>query len=225
MENSTISKQDQIDAIWSNTKLNGKTAIYQGSLKNLTPKSDEEILELFNQLPEEEEVAIVSVDDLVASATDITAHLNTNGEQYLCIALPLVETNGLTFKFKFEESTVVVAGDLDIYRAHKMNPIQIGDILLFNYDGSDTFKNLDTKGLFKVANNNRDFPFRGTISKSQNQCFAEAMMVKTLKAEKRQTAIMETADKHDTTTRKVRQVMANNLTADIVASMKSLLAE
>ena len=224
MNNSTqISKQDQIDAIWSNAK--SSTPVYSGTLKNLNTLSDEDVLALYAQLPEEEEVAEVSVDDILASASNISAHLNTKGEQYLCIALPLTETNGLTFKFKFEESTVVVAGDLDIYRAHKLNPIAIGDMVLFNYDGGDTFKNLDTKGLFKVANNNRDYPFRGTISKSQNQCFAEAMMVKTLKAEKRQTAIMETADKHDTTTRKVRQVMANNLTADILASMKTLLSE
>ena len=222
MNTNSISKNDQIDAIWANTKLNGKTAIYQGSLKNLTPKSDEEILELFNQLPEEEEVAEVSIDDLVAS-TDITAFLNTKGEQYLCIGLPLVETNGLSFKFKYQDATVVVASDMDLYKLHKTNPIAIGTVMQFNYEGSDTFKKLDSKGLFLVANNSVDNPFRGTLNKSNNECFASILALKAVVAMERQIAVMETAEEHGVTARKVRQIMSANLSADISASMKAKL--
>lgn len=221
MNTNSISRNSQVDAIWGNAKTS--TPVYMGTLKDLKSLSDDEITALFAQLPEEV-VAEVSAD-VVASATNITAQVTAKGETYYTIGLPLVETNGLSFKFQHGDSLVVVSNDMDLYKLNKSNPIVIGTEMLFNYDGNDTFKKLDAKGAFLVANNDKDNPYRGTINKSINACFIDALAQKAIDQMERKIALMETADELGVSVRQVRQVLSANLSADIATKMKEKLGK
>lgn len=226
MNNSTqISKIDQIDAIWSEAKSNKENPVYQGTLKDLKLFSEEDILALFNQLPEEEGGAIVYPDVVIEQDSSIKSQVTAKGEHYFTIGLPLVETNGLAFKFTFGESVVVVSNDIDLYKLHKSNPIAIGEVMQFNYEGADTFKKLDAKGTILVANNSKESPYKGTLSKSCNEIFVSVMEAKTVAQFERKVALLETADEMGVSVRQVRQVLSANLATDISALMKAKLGK
>lgn len=222
MENSTISRNSQIDAIWADAKSSNEP-VYTGTLKDLKIFSDEDIFALFQQLPEEEEPAEIPV--AVLTDSNITAQVTAKGDSYFTIGLPLVETNGLSFKFQHGDAVVVVSNDIDLYKLHKSNPISIGTIMQFSYEGPETFKKLDTKGSILVSNNDRENPYRGTLSKTCNECFVAVMEAKTIAQFERKVALLETADEMGVSVRQVRQVLSTNLSADISAMMKAKLGK
>ena len=222
MENSTISRNAQIDAIWSEAKSNKVNPVYTDTLKELRLYSDEDILALYSQLPEEE---IAEVPVAILTDSNITAQVTAKGEQYFTIGLPLVETNGLSFKFQHGDALVVVSNDMDMYKLHKATPIAIGTVMQFNYDGNETFKKLDTKGTVLVANNDRENPYRGTLSKSSNAVFQAVLEQKAVADMERKVALLETADELGVSVRQVRQVLSANLATDISAMMKAKLGK
>jgi hypothetical protein len=218
MNNSSATKE-LVKNIWSNRQLIN----YTETKKTLEALSDEELNALNASIPVVEQTE-VSLEDVVA-VTNVTNHITSKGEPYFCIALKLVETNGLSFKFQHNDSVVVVANDMDLYKLHKSNPIAIGTEMLFNYEGTETFKKLDVKGTILVANNSQDNPYRGTISKSNNACFIDALAQKAIDQMERKIALMETADELGVTVRKVRQVLNTNLSSDIAEKMKAKLGK
>jgi hypothetical protein len=222
MENSTISRNSQIDAIWADAK-SANAPVYTGTLKDLKLCSDEDIASMYSQLPIQEEIADVPVAILTDS--NITAQVTAKGDSYFTIGLPLVETNGLSFKFQHGDAVVVVSNDIDLYKLHKSNPISIGTIMQFSYDGAETFKKLDAKGSVLVSNNDRENPYRGTLSKSCNEVFVSAMEAKSIAQFERKVALLETADEMGVSVRQVRQVLSTNLSADISAMMKAKLGK
>ena len=217
MNTNSISKNDQIDAIWANSK--SINPVYSGTLKNLNTLSDEEVLAWFNQLPEEEEVAEVSVIDLVASGSDITAHLSKKGEQYLTIGLELIEVGhrGISLKFKHGECIVNVVNDLDCYIVNKTQPFEVGTIMQFGYDGADTFKAPYTDKSLLYANNSIEHPHRGLLNKTVNAVFVPLMMDR--EVQKMDTAVsnLDIAVKNRTTVRVVQQVIKGDLNNKILA--------
>lgn len=202
--------------IWANRSENG----FEGKSADLKSLTDIELEDLYNKFPIVEEPSVVSTTT-VEETTNVVSRFNSKGEPYFTIGLPLVETNGLSFRFQHNDKIVIVSNDVDMYKIHKENPIAIGTIMHFNYDGTDTFKQLTADLL--VANNNEEHRYRGTISKSCNEIFAVRLLDKEEKRMKKTIAIMETAEELDTTTRKIRQVMSNNLNSDIAERMKAKL--
>ncbi len=142
MNNSTqISRNAQIDAIWADAKTSNP--VYTGTLKDLKGLSDEEILAFYEQLPEE---VVAEVSEVILTDSNITAQVTAKGEQYYTIGLPLVVVkDNVSFHFQHGDAVVVVSQDLDLYRAHKANPIELGTVLQFSYDGANSFKKLDAK--------------------------------------------------------------------------------
>lgn len=223
MNNSTqISRNAQIDAIWANSKRKDITPVYSETLKELKEMSDEDILSLYSQLPEE---VVAEVPVAVLTDSNITAQVTVKGEPYYTIGLPLVETNGLSFKFQHGDAIVVISNDIDLYKLHKANPISVGTIMEFNYSGAETFKKLDAKGQFLVANNDKDNPYRGTLSKSNNAIFSSIIEQKAIAVMERKIALLETADELGVSVRQVRQVLSANLATDISAMMKAKLGK
>jgi hypothetical protein len=218
MNTNSISKNDQIDAIWANTKKDSKTAIYQGSLKNLNTLSDEEVLAMFLQLPEEVVVPEVSIED-VASATDITAHLDSKGNQYLTIGLELIEVGHLatSLKFKHGECTVLVTGDLDCYIVNKTTPFEVGTIMQFGYDGFDTFKAPYTDKSLLFANNSIDHPNRGMLNKTVNAIFLPLLMEREVAKMDTKVNNLEIASKNKVSVKVVQQVIKGDLNNKILA--------
>lgn len=219
MNNSSATKE-LVKNVWSNRD----SINYKETKKTLEALSHEELEALNASIPVVEQTTEVTLEEVVA-VTNVTNHITAKGEPYFCIALKLVETNGLSFKFQHNDSMVVVANDMDLYKLHKSNPIAIGTEMLFNYEGAETFKKLDVKGTMLVANNSQDNPYRGTISKSNNACFVDSLAQKAIEQMERKIALMETADELGTTVRKVRQVLNTNLSTDIAERMKAKLAK
>lgn len=221
MENTSIPRNSQIDAIWADAKMSS-TPVYSGTLKDLKLFSDEDIASMYSQLPVQE---IADVPVAVLTDSNISAQVTAKGEQYFTIGLPLVETNGLSFKFQHGDSLVVVSNDMDMYKLHKANPISIGTIMQFNYNGAETFKKLDVKGTILVANNDRENPYRGTLSKSSNAVFQAVLEQKAVADMERKVALLETADELGVSVRQVRQVLSANLATDIASVMKAKLGK
>lgn len=211
----SLSKSNAVKHIWANKSENG----FNGKLADLKMLSEEELEPFYNAFPivESEEQTVST--DTVEQVSGITARITSKGEQYFTIGLPLVETNGLSFRFAFGDKTVLVANDVDLYKIHKETPIAVGTVIEFNYDGADTFKQLTADLL--VANNNAENRYRGTISKSANEIFALRLIQKEEKRMQKTIAVMETAEELGITTRKVRTVMSANLNTDIIAKMKA----
>lgn len=211
----SLSKSNAVKHIWANKSENG----FNGKLADLKMLSEEELEPFYNAFPivESEEQTVST--DTVEQVSGITARITSKGEQYFTIGLPLVETNGLSFRFAFGDKIVLVANDVDLYKIHKETPIAIGTVIEFNYDGADTFKQLTADLL--VANNNAENRYRGTISKSANEIFALRLIQKEEKRMQKTIAVMETAEELGITTRKVRTVMSANLNTDIIAKMKA----
>ena len=226
MTNSSATIEQMVSAVWSNrlTEING-VRIYTGKKMDLELSTEEELTAMFNLIPVADETpSEVSVETLT-NATNISSHTTAKGLPYLCIALTLVETNGISFKFQHGDSIVLVTEDMDLYKLHKSTPLEVGSELLFNYEGNETFKKLDVKGTILVANNSLDNPYRGKISKSANVCFIESLAKRAIEQMERKVALIETADELGVTVRKVRQVLNTNLSTDIASLMKAKLAK
>lgn len=213
----TLSKSQVVKHIWANRSVNQ----YTGKMNELNSHTDEELEAFYNACPITEEQEQTVSTDTVEQVSGITARITSKGEQYFTIGLPLVETNGLSFRFAFGDKVVLVANDVDLYKIHKETPIAIGTVIEFNYDGADTFKSLTADLL--VANNNADNRYRGTISKSANDIFALRLIQKEEKRMQKTIAVMETAEELGITTRKVRTVMSANLNTNIADLMKAKL--
>jgi hypothetical protein len=211
----SLSKSNAVKHIWANKSENG----FNGKLADLKMLSEEELEPFYNAFPIVESDEQTVSTDTVEQVSGITARITSKGEQYFTIGLPLVETNGLSFRFAFGDKIVLVANDVDLYKIHKETPIAIGTVIEFNYDGADTFKQLTADLL--VANNNAENRYRGTISKSANEIFALRLIQKEEKRMQKTIAVMETAEELGITTRKVRTVMSANLNTDIIAKMKA----
>ena len=212
----TLTKTQVRNHIWANRSENG----FEGKSTDIKSLTDVELEDLYNKFPIVDTPQVVSTTT-VEETTNVVSRFNSKGEPYFTIGLPLVETNGLSFRFQYNDKIVVVSGDVDLYKVHKDSPIEIGTIMHFNYDGTDTFKQLTADLL--VANNNAEFKYRGTISKSSTDIFAVRLLDKEEKKMKKAVAVMETAEELETSTYKVRQVMSNNLNADIAERMKAKL--
>lgn len=213
----TLSKSQVVKHIWANRSVNQ----YTGKMNELNSHTNEELEAFYNACPITEEQEQTVSTDTVEQVSGITARITSKGEQYFTIGLPLVETNGLSFRFAFGDKVVLVANDVDLYKIHKETPIAIGTVIEFNYDGADTFKSLTADLL--VANNNADNRYRGTISKSANDIFALRLIQKEEKRMQKTIAVMETAEELGITTRKVRTVMSANLNTNIADLMKAKL--
>lgn len=213
----TLSKSQVVKHIWANRSVNQ----YTGKMNELNSHTDEELEAFYNACPITEEQEQTVSTETVEQVSGITARITSKGEQYFTIGLPLVETNGLSFRFAFGDKVVLVANDVDLYKIHKETPIAVGTIIEFNYDGADTFKALT--GDLLVANNNADNRYRGTISKSANDIFALRLIQKEEKRMQKTIAVMETAEELGITTRKVRTVMSANLNTNIAELMKAKL--
>ena len=226
MTNSSATIEQMVSAVWSNrlTEING-VRIYTGKKMDLELSTEEELTAMYALIPLADETPSEVSVEMIVNTTNISSHTTAKGLPYFCIALTLVETNGLSFKFQHNDSVVVVANDMDLYKLHKSNPIAIGTEMLFNYEGAETFKKLDIKGTILVANNSQDNPYRGTISKSNNACFIDALAQKAVDQMERKIALMETADELGVTVRKVRQVLNTNLSSDIAEKMKAKLGK
>lgn len=211
----SLSKSNAVKHIWANKSENG----FNGKLADLKMLSEEELEPFYNAFPIVESDEQTVSTDTVEQVSGITARITSKGEQYFTIGLPLVETNGLSFRFAFGDKIVLVANDVDLYKIHKETPIAVGTVIEFNYDGADTFKQLTADLL--VANNNAENRYRGTISKSANDIFALRLIQKEEKRMQKTIAVMETAEELGITTRKVRTVMSANLNTDIIAKMKA----
>lgn len=211
----SLSKSNAVKHIWANKSENG----FNGKRADLKMLSEEELEPFYNAFPIVESDEQTVSTDTVEQVSGITARITSKGEQYFTIGLPLVETNGLSFRFAFGDKIVLVANDVDLYKIHKETPIAIGTVIEFNYDGADTFKQLTADLL--VANNNAENRYRGTISKSANEIFALRLIQKEEKRMQKTIAVMETAEELGITTRKVRTVMSANLNTDIIAKMKA----
>lgn len=213
----TLTKTQVRNHIWANRSENG----FEGKSTDVKSLTDAELEDLYNKFPIVDEPSVVSTTT-VEETTNVVSRINSKGEQYFTIGLPLVETNGLSFRFAFGDKLVLVANDVDLYKVHKETPLAIGTIVHFNYDGTDTFKQL-TADLLVANNSGGENRFRGTISKSANEIFAMRLLEKEENRMKRTIATMEIADELQTTTRKVRQVMSANLDSDIAKRMKEKL--
>jgi hypothetical protein len=212
----TLSKSQVVKHIWANRADNG----FNGKNADLKLMSDEDLQKFYDAMPMVDAPAVVSTDT-VEETTNVIARLTSKGEQYYTIGLELVETNGLSFRFKHNDKIVLVANDVDLYKIHKESPIAIGTVMHFNYEGPETFKTLT--GDLLVANNNADNRFRGTISKSCNDIFAVRLIQKEEKRMQKTIAVMEIAEKYDVSTRKVRQLASQSQSADILADLKAKL--
>ena len=212
----TLTKSQVRNHVWASRADNG----FDGKSTDIKSLTDAELEDLYNKFPIVDTPSVVSTDT-VEDTTNVVSRINSKGEQYFTIGLPLVETNGLSFRFQYNDKIVVVSGDVDLYKVHKDSPIAIGSIIHFNYDGTDTFKQLTADIL--VANNNAEFKYRGTISKSASDIFAVRLLEKEEKKMKKTIATMETAEELDTTTYKVRLVMPANLNSNIADRMKAKL--
>jgi hypothetical protein len=212
----TLTKTQVRNHIWASRAENG----FEGKSTDIKSLTDVELEDLYNKFPIVDEPQVVSTTT-VEDTTNVVSRFNSKGKQYFTIGLPLVETNGLSFRFQYNDKIVVVSGDVDMYKVHKDSPIAIGTIIHFNYDGTDTFKQLTADIL--VANNNAEFKYRGTISKSSTDIFAVRLLEKEEKKMKKTIAVMETAEELETSTYKVRQVMSNNLNSNIAERMKAKL--
>lgn len=212
----TLTKTAVSNHIWANRSENG----YTGKSKDIKSLTDAELEELYNKCPLLETPSIVSTTT-VEETTNVTPRVTSKGEPYFTIGLELVETNGLSFRFAFGDKIVLVANDVDLYKIHKETPIAVGTIIEFNYDGTETFKQLTADLL--VANNNAENRYRGTISKSCNEIFALRLIQKEEKRMQKTIAVMETAEELGITTRKVRTVMSANMNTDIAERMKAKL--
>jgi hypothetical protein len=183
---------------------------------------EDEITALYANCP----VADAEVsDEEVSTIAGITQRTAKDGSRYATIGLPLVETNGLSFKFQHGNALVVVSNDIELYKIHKANPLAVGTVMEFNFEGPETFRKLDTAGKFLVANNNQESPYRGTISKANNTCFEEILVAKQIAQMERKIAVMEIADEEGISVRKVRQVLNANLATNIADKLKAKLAK
>lgn len=213
----SLSKTKVVAHIWANKESNG----FQGKNADLKQVlTTEELEDLYNKCPMVDEPAVVSVTT-VEETTNVVSRFNSKGEQYFTIGLPLVETNGLSFRFQYKDKVVLIANDVDLYKIHKDSPIELGTIMHFNYEDADTFRPLTEDIL--VPNNTAEHRFRGTLSKSCNDVFAIRLLQKEEKRMQKTIAVMETAEELGVTTRKIRQVMSANLNADIAERMKAKL--
>jgi hypothetical protein len=212
----TLSKTAICNHIWALRAENG----YTGKSKDIKSLKDAELEDFYNKAPLLETPSTVSTTT-VEETTNIIPRVTSKGEPYFTIGLELVETNGLSFRFKYNDKIVTVSSDVDLYKVHKETPIAIGTIMHFNYEGTETFKEL-TKDIL-VANNNVENRYRGTLSKSCNEIFAIRLIQKEEKRMQKTIAVMETADELGVSTRQVRKVMSNNLNTDIAERMKAKL--
>lgn len=224
MNNSTqISRNAQIDAIWANSKRKDITPVFTDTLKALKEMSDEDILSLYEQLPEE---VVAEVTDAVLTDSNITAQITAKGEQYYTIGLPLVAVkDGVSFHFQHGDAVVVVSSDLDLYREHKARPIELGTILQFSYEGPISFKKLDAKGTILVANNDVENKYRGMLSKTCNPIFETMLAKKAIAVMEKKIALMEVADEVGMTIRQVRKIDAEDRKASVSALLKAKLGK
>lgn len=220
MNNSTqISRNAQIDAIWADAKTS--TPVYTGTLKDLKGLSDEEIIAFYEQLPEE---VVAEVSEVILTDSNITSHITAKGETYFTIGLPLVEIKDqVSFRFQHGDAVVIVSSDMDLYRVNKATPLSIGDVFHFTYDGPTSFKKLDAKGEFLVANNSIEFPYRGMLSKSANPHFESILAKKAILAMERKITLMEIAEEEGISVRQVRQIAQEDLKLSVSEKLKARL--
>jgi hypothetical protein len=224
IEFTTLSKSQVVKHIWANRDANG----YEGKNADVKNLTDAELEMYYNNAPLADVPQVVSTET-VEDVTNVVARIATNGATYYTIGLELIETNGVTFRFKHNDKIVTVTGDLDLYAIHKKQPIAIGTIVHFNYQGADTFRNLTDKVL--IANNKgakgETLPiperYRGTVCKSSNDIFAPLLIDKEERKMQRTIATNDVALELGISTRQVRQVMNANLATDIAERMKAKL--
>lgn len=213
----TLSKSQVVKHIWANRSVNQ----YTGKMNELNSHTDEELEAFYNACPITEEQEQTVSTDTVEAVSNINTRFSASGEQYFTIGLPLVETNGYSFRFAFGDKLVNVSSDVDLYKVHKDSPIAIGTIIEFNYDGAESFRSLTSNLL--VANPDKNHPYRGSVCKSSNDIFAMRLLQKEEQRMKKKVAELDTADELGISVRKVRTVMSANLNTSIAESMKTKL--
>ena len=226
IEFTTLSKSQVVKHIWANRDANG----YEGKNADVKNLTDAELEMYYNNAPLADVPQVVSTET-VEDVTNIVARIATSGTTYYTIGLELIETNGLTFRFKHNDKIVVVSGDLDLYALHKEHPLAIGTIVHFNYQGADTFKNLTDRVL--IANNKgtkgETLPiperYRGTVCKSSNDIFAPLLIQKEEQKMLKMQAENDAALLFNQTPRQVRNMMKESVKEDVKAFMKARLGQ
>jgi hypothetical protein len=199
-----FSQSELVEQIWTNRD----TKTFSVKKKDLSAMDIDALL----ALAEENNI---NIEQTVADATPelsevgIRALITPTGASVHVIDLPLVEMDGVTAYFQYQDKLVMISSDLDLVKAMKAGSIKIGDSVPFHYHGVNTWKPLSLNGSKIIPNNSGDrakeHSTSGTIAKFACEPIAIELAKKKEAKKAYNLELLEIAEEEGLSVRQVRR--------------------
>lgn len=219
-----LSQSQLVETIWTNR--DAKT--FSVKKKELQAMDVEQLL----AIAEENSIDVSAQEQAVAtpdlSAVGVRAVITDSGATVHIMDLPLIETNGVTSYFQYQDKKVMISSDLVVSDALENGSLKVGDLVPFHYHGANTWKALSLGGSILVPNNSGDrakeHSTSGTIAKSF--CEPLAVILHNQRESKKTATLdaMRVAKEYGLTIRQVRKMDLEDRIDDARAKMKALRA-
>jgi hypothetical protein len=214
-----FSQSELVELIW--TGRNAKT--FSLKKKDLSAMDVEQLLAIAeeNSIELAETAPATATPDL--QAVGVRAVITDSGASVNVMDLKLIETNGFTTYFEFQDKKVMISGDIHLADAIQSGALNVGDSVPFHYHGVDTWKALSNTGKLLIPNNTGDranaHNLSGTICKSACEPIAVMLFEEKQKRASLSLGMMKIAKDTGLKLRQVRQLDR----ADRVETAKDLL--
>jgi len=214
-----FSQSELVELVWTNR--NAKT--FSLKKKELQAMDVEQLL----AIAEEHSIDIDTTEPSVATpdllSVGVRAVITDSGATVNVMDLKLIESNGFTSYFEYQDKKVMISGDLHLADAIQSGALKMGDLVPFHYQGVDTWKLLSNAGKLLVPNNTGDRAkennLSGTIAKFACEPIAVMLFEEKQKRASLSLGMMKIAKDTGLKLRQVRQLDR----ADRVETAKDLL--
>jgi hypothetical protein len=214
-----LSQAQLVETIWANRDVKS----FSVKKRELSAMDVDQLLAIAeeNGIDIAETTTAVATPDL--SAVGVRAIITDSGASVNVMDLKLIETNGFTTYFEFQDKKVMISGDLHLAEAIQSGVLNVGDFVPFHYHGVDTWKALSNTGKLLIPNNTgdraRENNLSGTICKSACEPIAVMLIEEKAKRSALSLGMMKIAKDTGLKLRQVRQLDR----ADRVETAKDLL--
>jgi hypothetical protein len=220
-----FSQSELVEQIWTkrDAKLFTKDKV---SKKDMLAMDVETLLALADKYSIDiaQQEAYVATPDL--NSVGVRAVITDSGVTVHVMDLTLIETNGVTTYFQYQDKKVMISSDLELVKVLREGSLKIGDTVPFHYHGANTWKALSFGGSILVPNNTGDrakeHSTSGTIAKSF--CEPIAVLLHNKREDKKRDALnaLEIAEQFKLSVRQVRRMDLEDRLSDAREALKAL---
>jgi hypothetical protein len=217
-----FSQSELVEQIWANRN----TKTFSVRKKELQAMDVDALL----AIAEENSIDVSAPSEAVATpdlnSVGVRAVITDSGVTVHVMDLTLIETNGVTTYFQYQDKKVMISSDLELVKVLREGSLKIGDSVPFHYHGANTWKALSFGGSILVPNNTGDrakeHSTSGTIAKSF--CEPIAVLLHNKREDKKRDALnaLEIAEQFKLSVRQVRRMDLEDRLSDAREALKAL---